>query len=99
MLDESTLTDIQVIDEKIPALLEKIQPHAMKSIAIRSKVSLIQSLLSSQANLRGDQQPPERKEKVDTIIRLLNELREQFVVSKINFFFFSLKENLNRFVS
>lgn len=81
LLDESTLTDIQIFQDKVPSFLQKIAPHA-KSTSMKSKIALIESLVKTQSSLRGDQQPADRSEKVDTIIRLLNELREQFVVCK-----------------
>lgn len=80
LLDESTLTDIQIFQDKVPSFLQKIAPHA-KSTSMKSKIALIESLVKTQSSLRGDQQPADRSEKVDTIIRLLNELREQFVNS------------------
>lgn len=75
LLDESTLTAAL---EKANSLISSVKSNAHSS-TIRMTVAMLETTLKS----AQDQQPEERKEKVDRIITLLHQLREQFVVRNL----------------
>lgn len=79
MLDESTLTS-EAVQGKLSSLIQSLKKKTKNS----AKITV--ALLESSVKL-AMKQPEERSAKVEKIIQLLHELREQFVVSFITNFF------------
>lgn len=78
-MDESTLTSMM---DKTVSLIQLLKAKSHSS-SIRLTVSLLES------SVKIAQKQPDRAEKVERVITLLKELREQFVVRIIasNFYF------------